>query len=79
MGRKNTKKSGQVHPTLHYYTTILQNRNLTSNPGPDLAWQGAVMQSEASISSENTCISTSRRASRSRPGLGTGRAGQYSN
>ena len=32
------------------------------NPGPDLAWQDAVMQSEAFIISENSCIPTSRRA-----------------
>ncbi len=31
-------------------------------PGPDLACQDAVMESEAFISSENSCISTSRRA-----------------
>ena len=30
-------------------------------PGPDLAWQDAVMQSEAFIISENSCISTSPR------------------
>ncbi len=33
-------------------------------PGPDLAWQDAVMQSEAFIISENICIPTSRRALR---------------
>ena len=31
-------------------------------PGPDLAWQHAVTQSEAFIISENSCIPTSRRA-----------------
>jgi len=35
---------------------------LAQAPGPDLAWQDAVMESEAFISSENGCISTSRRA-----------------
>jgi len=30
-------------------------------PGPDLACQDAVMESESFISSENSCISTSRR------------------
>jgi len=35
---------------------------LAQTPGPDLAWQDAVMQSEAFIMSENSCISTSRRA-----------------
>ncbi len=48
---------------------------LAQTPGPDLVCQDAVMESEAFISSENSCISTSRRTSRSRPGLGTGRAG----
>jgi len=33
-------------------------------PGPDLACQDAVMESEAFISSENICISTSRRTLR---------------
>ncbi|RLB24979.1 MAG: hypothetical protein DRG66_08485, partial [Deltaproteobacteria bacterium] len=47
-------------------------------PGPDLACQDAAMESQAFITSENNCISTSRRASRSRPGLGTGRAGHHS-
>jgi len=50
-------------------------QSLAQTPGPDLAWQDAVMQSEAFIISENSCIPTSRRASRSRLGLGTGRAG----
>jgi hypothetical protein len=45
-------------------------------PGPDLGYQDAAMESQAFISSENSCMCTSRRASRSRPGLGTGRAGQ---
>jgi len=35
---------------------------LAQTPGPDLAWQDAVMQSEAFIISENSCISTSHRA-----------------
>jgi len=34
---------------------------LAQTPGPALAWQDAVMQSEAFISSENSCICTSRR------------------
>jgi len=34
---------------------------LAQTPGPDLACQDAVMESEAFISSENSCISTSRR------------------
>jgi hypothetical protein len=34
-----------------------------SIPGPDLACQYAVIESEAFISSENSCISTFRRAS----------------
>ncbi len=34
---------------------------LLTRSGPDLAWQDAVMQSEAFISSENSCISTSHR------------------
>ena len=33
-------------------------------PGPDLAWQDAVIESEEFISSENSCISTSRRTLR---------------
>ncbi len=48
---------------------------LAQTPGPDLACQDAAMESQTFISSENSCISTSRRDSRSRPGLGTGRAG----
>jgi hypothetical protein len=36
--------------------------SLAQTPGPDLAWQEAVMQSEAFIISENSCIPTSRRA-----------------
>ena len=36
--------------------------SLAQTPGPDLAWQDAVMQSEAFIVSENSCIPTSRRA-----------------
>jgi hypothetical protein len=35
---------------------------LAQTPGPDLAWQHVVMQSEAFIISENSCILTSRRA-----------------
>jgi hypothetical protein len=35
---------------------------LAQTPGPDLAWQDAVMQSEAFIISENSCMLTSRRA-----------------
>ena len=35
---------------------------ILSIPGPDLACQDVVMESEALISSENSCISTSRRA-----------------
>jgi hypothetical protein len=35
---------------------------LAQTPGPDLAWQDVVMENEAFISSENSCISTSRRA-----------------
>ncbi len=34
---------------------------LAQTPGPDLACQDAVIESEAFISSENSCISTSRR------------------
>ncbi len=34
---------------------------LAQTPGPDLAWQDAVMQSEAFIISVNSCIPTSRR------------------
>ena len=45
------------------------DHSLAQTPGPDLACQDMVMESEAFISSENSCISTSRRA----------RAGQYSN
>jgi hypothetical protein len=33
-------------------------------PGPDLAYQDAVMESEAFITSENSCISKSLRALR---------------
>jgi len=35
---------------------------LAQTPGPDLAYQDAVMESEAFISSEDSWISTSRRA-----------------
>ena len=35
---------------------------LAQTPGPDLACQDAVMESEAFISSEDSWISTSRRA-----------------
>ena len=34
---------------------------LAQTPGPDLACQDAVMENEAFISSESSCISTSRR------------------
>ena len=36
-------------------------RPLAQTPGPDLACQDAVMESETFISSGNICISTSRR------------------
>ena len=36
-------------------------QSLAQTPGPDLAWQDAVMENEAFISSESSCISTSRR------------------
>ena len=48
-------------------SSTFQN-SLAQTPGPDLAWQDAVMESEAFIISENSYISTSRRA----------RAGQHS-
>jgi len=35
--------------------------SLAQTPGPDLACQDAVMESEVFISSENSCISTSPR------------------
>ncbi len=40
-------------PVLHH--------SLAQTPGPDLACQDMVMESEAFISSENSCIFTSRR------------------
>jgi len=36
--------------------------SLAQTPGPDLACQDAVMESKAFVSSENSCISKSRRA-----------------
>jgi len=50
---------------------------LAQTPGPDLAWQDTVMESEAFISGENSCIPTSLRTLR---GVGStsrrpGRAG----
>ena len=45
----------------HYYNQSI-TKTLAQTPGPDLAWQDAVMQSEAFIISENSCIPTSRRA-----------------
>jgi len=36
--------------------------NIPVFPGPDLACQDAVMESKAFVSSENSCISKSRRA-----------------
>ncbi len=42
-------------------SSTFQN-SLAQTPGPDLAWQDAVMESEAFIISENSYISTSRRA-----------------
>jgi len=44
------------------YESGLNVYALAQTPGPDLAWQDAVMESEAFRSSENSCISTSRRA-----------------
>jgi len=38
------------------------NKKILLIPGPDLACQDAVIESEALISSENSCISTFRRA-----------------
>jgi len=38
-----------------------EHKKILLIPGPDLACQDAVMESEAFISSENSCISTSRR------------------
>jgi len=38
------------------------NKKILLIPGPDLACQDAVIESEAFISSENSCISTFRRA-----------------
>ena len=45
-------------------------------PGPDLADQDDVMEKEVWEASKSNGISKSTRASRSRPGLGTGRAGR---
>jgi hypothetical protein len=44
------------------YESGLYLYSLAQTPGPDLACQDAVMESEAFISSETSCISTSRRA-----------------
>ncbi len=44
------------------YESGLYLYSLAQTPGPDLACQDAVMESEAFLSSENTCISTFRRA-----------------
>jgi hypothetical protein len=44
-----------------YSLYLPAGRPVLNIPGPDLAWQDAVMQSEAFISSENSCISTSHR------------------
>ena len=40
----------------------LFHHSLAQTPGPDLACQDAVMESKAFVSSENSCISKSRRA-----------------
>ncbi len=40
---------------------FFEPNTLAQTPGPDLACQYAVMESEAFISSENSCICTSRR------------------
>jgi len=40
---------------------MLNPKSLAQTPGPDLACQDAVMESDALISSENSCISKSRR------------------
>jgi len=46
---------------LFQHSIIPWRRPLAQTPGPDLAWQDAVMESEAFISNENSYISTSRR------------------
>ncbi len=57
------------------YESGLNVYALAQTPGPDLGYHDAAMESQVFISSENSCMCTSLRASRSRPGLGTGRAG----
>ncbi len=51
-----------VVAALALISPALGAEQLAQTPGPDLAWQHAVMQSEAFIISENSCIPTSRRA-----------------
>jgi len=50
--------------------------NQSKIPGPDLAHQDDMMEKEVWEASKSNGISNSTRASRSRPGLGTGRAGR---
>jgi len=42
--------------------TLFNGAGIPLFPGPDLACQDAVMESKAFVSSENSCISKSRRA-----------------
>jgi hypothetical protein len=51
-----------VVAALALISPALGAEQMAQTPGPDLAWQHAVMQSEAFIISENSCIPTSRRA-----------------
>jgi len=46
----------------HFRLESDPNKKILLIPGPDLACQDAVIESEAFISSENSCISTFRRA-----------------
>jgi len=63
-------------PGVSGYEVAKQIRHFKSEiPGPDLADQDDVMEKEVWEASKSNGISKLTRASRSRPGLGTGRAG----
>ena len=52
----------KINKIFLYSLYLPAGRQVLNIPGPDLASQDAVMQTEAFIMSENSCVSTSRRA-----------------
>jgi len=58
---RKARRAGRIFRTCLPAGRYKEHKKILLIPGPDLACQDAVMESEAFISSENSCISTSRR------------------